>query len=206
MNTILIDGINYDLPGLEKDVWNRLLNGALRYKDPLHNPVVANANEYGINMRTVVLRKVWMDKKQVAFHTDIRSGKWKELQMRNNISWLFYDAAGRIQIRLGGTVTLHHLDTVAEEAWATSTMSSRKVYLGKQGPSNKTLLPISGLPVAFETNDPSEEESFAAKKNFGVIVTKVIFMEWLWLNNNGHRRANFIYTDEGNFSANWLIP
>lgn len=206
MNTVLIDGINYGLDGLEKDVWVRLLNGSLRYKDALHNPVVANVNAQGVNLRTVVLRKVWSVKKQLAFHTDIRSGKWDELQQQNKISWLFYDAPARLQIRLSGTATLHHDDELAEEVWASSTMSSRKVYLCQPRPSAITALPVSGLPTAFEANDPTPEESLSGRKNFGIIVTTVNWMEWLWLSSKGHRRAGFVYFDDGNFKADWLIP
>ena len=85
MDTVLIDGINYNLEGIEKDCWVRLLNGCLRYKDPLHNPVVANINSEGVNMRTVVLRKVSQNQKQLSFHTDIRSGKWNGLLSNESI-------------------------------------------------------------------------------------------------------------------------
>ena len=206
MNTVLIDGIEYSLEGLEKDVWLRILNGSVKYKDVLHNPVVANVNQHGVNIRTVVLRKVNIAEKQLAFHTDIRSGKWKDLQQQNNISWLFYDAPGRIQIRLSGTATLHQDDAVAEAAWTTSTMSSRKIYLGETGPSAIAASPVSGLPAAFEANDPSPEESRAGRKNFGVVITTVTRMEWLWLNSKGHRRAGFTYSEDGSFKGDWLIP
>ena len=206
MDTILMDGINYDPVGLEKDVWMRLLNGSLKYKDALHNPVVANINQHGVNMRTVVLRAVNTTNKQLVFHTDIRSGKWNELQQHNNISWLFYDAPGKIQIRLSGTATLHQDDEVAEKAWTTSTMSSRKIYLGETGPSVIAVSPVSGLPAAFEANDPTPEESRAGRKNFGIVITSVTWMEWLWLNSKGHRRAGFKYFEDGSFSADWLIP
>ena len=201
-----MDGINYDPVGLEKDVWMRLLNGSLKYKDALHNPVVANINQHGVNMRTVVLRAVNTTNKQLVFHTDIRSGKWNELQQHNNISWLFYDAPGKIQIRLSGTATLHQDDEVAEKAWTTSTMSSRKIYLGETGPSVIAVSPVSGLPAAFEANDPTPEESRAGRKNFGIVITSVTWMEWLWLNSKGHRRAGFKYFEDGSFSADWLIP
>ncbi len=206
MNTVLIDGIEYSLEGLEKDAWLRLLNGSFKYKDVLHNPVVANVNQHGVNIRTVVLRKVNITKKQLVFHTDVRSGKWNDLQQQNNISWLFYDAPGKIQIRLSGTATLHQDDAVAEEAWTTSTMSSRKIYLVETGPSTIAASPVSGLPAAFEANDPTPEESLAGRKNFGVVITTVTWMEWLWLNSKGHRRAGFTYAKDGNFKADWLIP
>ena len=206
MGTIIIDGIEYSLDGLERDIWLRLLNGAVRYKDALHNPVVANVNQHGINIRTVVLRKVKSVEKQLSFHTDIRTGKWKELQQQNNISWLFYDAPGKVQIRLSGKATLHHNDTFVEEVWEASNMSSRKVYLGETAPSEIAALPISGLPAAFEAGDPTPEESKAGRKNFGIVVTTVTWMEWLWLNSKGHRRAGFSYFDDGSFKAHWLIP
>ena len=206
MNTVLKDGIEYSLEGLEKDAWLRLLNGSVKYKDVLHNPVVANVNDYGINLRTVVLRKVNIAKKQLAFHTDIRSGKWNDLQQKNNISWLFYDSPGRIQIRLSGTATLHQDDVVADEAWTASNMSSRKIYLGEIGPSVIAVSPVSGLPAAFEANDPTPEESKAGRKNFGIVITSVSWMEWLWLNSKGHRRAGFKYFEDGSFRADWLIP
>ena len=206
MHTVLIDEIKYSLIDLEKDCWLKLLNGAQHYKHPLHNPVVANVADFGVNMRTVVLRNVQPEKKQLAFHTDIRSGKWTGLEQQNNISWLFYDAPGRIQIRLGGFATLHHDDAVADQAWAVSTMSSRKIYLGQYGPSTSSEAPVSGLPAALETRDPTVEESLAGRKNFGTVVTTVQWMEWLFLNSKGHRRANFKYTEEANFTAEWLVP
>ena len=206
MDTVLIDGINYSLSGLEKDCWLRLLNGSIKYKDPLHNPAVANVNKTGVNLRIVVLRKVWADKKLLAFNTDIRSGKWLELASDNKISWLFYDDAHKLQIRVGGHSELHSSDSVADEAWAASSMSSRKIYMINPGPSVITSEPSNGLPGAFETKDPSAEESEAGRKNFGTVVTNVDWMEWLWLNSKGHRRAVFNYNNDKSFNANWLIP
>jgi hypothetical protein len=206
MNAVLIDGINYDLPALEKDCWLRLLNASLHYKDPLHNPVVANVSDHGINQRTVVLRKVDTEKKQLSFHTDIRSGKWRELQNNSAVNWLFYNPSGRMQIRLSGIAALHHDDTIAGEAWRNSTMSSRKIYLGENGPSSIALSPLSGLPAAFESANPTESQSEAGKKNFGIVTTKTNWMEWLWLNSKGHRRASFKYNPDDSFDATWLVP
>ena len=205
-NSVQIDGIQYDLTALEKDCWLRLLNGSLSYKNPLHNPVVANNSIKGINLRTVVLRKVDTLTKELFFHTDIRSGKWKELREDNSISWHFYNPAGKLQIRLSGNVTLHQDDAIANEAWSNSKMSSRKVYMGESGPSAIIALPASGLSQKFETDDPSPEESEAGRKNFGVVSAQINWMEWLWLNSKGHRRATFVYSSPENFEANWLIP
>jgi 3-hydroxyisobutyrate dehydrogenase len=206
IDTIQIDGIHYDLTALEKDCWVRLLNGSLSYKNPFHNPVVANSSSKGVNLRTIVLRKVDTQKKELFFHTDIRSGKWNELLEDDKISWHFYNPAGKLQLRLSGTITLHNDDAIANEGWRNSKMSSRKVYTGEFGPSTIVTLPTSGLPEEFDTTDPTPEESEVGRKNFGVISTKINWMEWLWLNSNGHRRASFEYSSPEYFEANWLIP
>jgi hypothetical protein len=31
-------------------------------------------------------------------------------------------------------------------------------------------------------------------------------MEWLWLGFKGHRRARFIWDDNGNVDGVWLVP
>ena len=206
MNAVLIAGLPYDLPALEKDCWLRLFNASLHYKDPLHNPVVANVGAKGINQRTVVLRKVDTEKKQLSFHTDTRSGKWQELQIDPAVSWLFYNPAGRMQIRLGGVASLHHDDNIANTAWQNSTMSSRKIYLGENGPSSIAESPVSGLPAAFESANPTAAESEAGRKNFGIVTTQINWMEWLWLNSKGHRRASFTYDSDNRFDATWLVP
>lgn len=206
MEGVVIDGIQYDLAALEKDCWLRLLNASLHYKDPLHNPVVANVSAQGINQRTVVLRKVDTEKKQLSFHTDIRSGKWNQLQINPAISWLFYNPAGRMQIRLSGMAALHQDDAITEEAWHNSTLSSRKIYLGEHGPSSIAASPVSGLPAAFESTDPTASQSEAGRKNFGIVTTKINWMEWLWLNSKGHRRASFNYNPDDSFTASWLVP
>ena len=171
MHTIKIDGINYNLRDLEKDCWVRLLNGSLKARDPFHNTTVANTNEHGVNMRTVVLRKVDTAQKTLAFHTDIRSGKWKELNKDNNISCLFYDAAGGMQIRLAGKVTLHNEDEMAEEAWLKSNPNSRKIYMGEIAPSKISDEPTSGIPLAFENTEKTERFSTNNKNKPTIIIT-----------------------------------
>jgi len=206
INAVQIDGIQYDLAALEKDCWFRLLNASLSYKNPLHNPVVANGSSKGINLRSIVLRKVDTEKKELFFHTDTRSGKWNELQEDNAISWHFYNPSGKLQLRLSGIASLHQNDAIADTAWDNSKMSSRKVYTGEVGPSSITPIPSSGLLEKFETTDPTPEESEIGRKYFGVVSTKINWMEWLWLNSKGHRRASFAYTSPQHFEANWLIP
>ena len=200
------DGFKLSLADIEKDCWLRVFNGSLRSKDPLHNPVVANVNDGLPMMRTVVLRKVIVTEKKLFFHTDVRSIKWQSLQQNSNTSWLFYDAAARLQIRAAGKSLLHYNDAVADAAWQNTAPASRKIYMGEIGPSLKSDLPTSGLPQAFLQEDPTLKESEAGRKNFAVVCTEVNWIEWLWLNSKGHKRASFIYEDNEACSAGWVVP
>jgi pyridoxamine 5'-phosphate oxidase len=157
-------------------------------------------------MRTVVLRNVDTKNKTILLHTDIRSGKWQGLEKNNVVSWLFYDAPSRFQIRLGGTAKLHQNDLVADEAWSRSNANSRKIYLGENAPSEISDVPTSGLDAKFETTNPILEETEIGRKNFGVVVTKVNWIDWLWLSSGGHRRAKFEYDAELNLQSSWLVP
>jgi pyridoxamine 5'-phosphate oxidase len=203
---IKINGINFDLADIEKDCWIRMLNGSLKSKDTMHNPVVANIENGIVSMRTVVLRNVDTKNKTILLHTDIRSGKWKGLKKNNTLSWLFYDAQSRFQIRVGGIAKLHHNDSIADEAWGRSSANSRKIYLGDEAPSEISDIPTSGLDAKFEFNNPTVEETEIGRKNFGVVVTKVNWVNWLWLSSTGHRRAKFKYDSELNLKGSWLVP
>lgn len=204
-HSIIKDGLSYTLTDIEKDCWQRLLNGSLRSKDPLHNPVVANINDGLPVLRTVVLRKVIIAERKLFFHTDIRSVKWKALELNENISWLFYDSTARFQIRAAGKTALHHNDVIADTAWQNTAAASRKNYMGDEGPSQKSEAPTSGLPEVFLERDPTLIESEQGRKNFGVVSSQITWLEWLWLNSKGHKKAVFNYNPNG-FDANWIIP
>ena len=204
--TIVINGIKYTLEDIEKDCWVRLLNGAVKSRDPLHTPAVANLQEEGIAIRTVVLRAANTINKELTFHTDVRSVKWNNLKKNAETTWHFYDANARVQIRASGTATLHHNDLLADVAWSKTNASSRKTYLSFDAPSTKSVVPSSGLLPEFDGENPSLEISEMGRKNFGVVVTKINWVEWLWLNSKGNMRAEFIYSPNNAFKASWLIP
>lgn len=70
---------NYSLNVLEQDCWARLVTGATKSRNPFHTPCVASFSDGEISLRTVVLRKTLPLERELRFHTDIRSPKWKEL-------------------------------------------------------------------------------------------------------------------------------
>lgn len=195
--------IIYSLEELEKESWERLVNGATKSKDAFHTPSIATLNQNEVSMRTVVLRKAIPSEKELRFHTDIRSNKWAELAQNDSISALFYDASARIQLRVKGKALLHFNNEITSEAWNKTTLSSRKCYLTDFSPSSFALAPTSGLAEHIEQENFTMLESEVGQKNFGIVSIRVESIDWLWLNHAGHRRAFFDYK---NGSSDWMIP
>jgi 3-hydroxyisobutyrate dehydrogenase len=200
---VTINNIAYSLTDLEIDTWKRLVNGAVKSRDPLHTPSVATHSGNDVSLRTVVLRKVIPETKELRFHTDTRSKKWQELTLNPSISALFYDAADRIQIRVKGRAELQLNNEITTAAWQKTSLSSRRCYLTNFDPSSFTDHPTSGLPEHIEQENFSLEESEMGYQNFGIVSIKVQNIDWLWLHHAGHRRAYFDYIS-GSFS--WMIP
>jgi 3-hydroxyisobutyrate dehydrogenase len=200
---VTINNIAYSLSDLEKDSWNRLVNGAVKSRDPFHTPCVATQCNGDINLRTVVLRKALPEIKELRFHTDTRSKKWKELTLNPSISALFYDAADRIQIRVKGRAVLQFNNDITAVDWQKTALSSRLCYLTNFDPSSFTDNPTSGLPEHIEQENFTLEESEIGFNHFGIVSIQVQNIDWLWLHHAGHRRAYFNY-ETGSFS--WMIP
>jgi len=202
-DNIVINNIAYTLTDLEKDTWNRLVNGAVKSRDAFHTPCVATHSGNDISLRTVVLRKAIPESKELRFHTDTRSKKWQELIINPSISALFYDAADRVQLRVKGRAVLQFKNDITAAAWQKTSLSSRRCYLTNFDPSSFTDHPTSGLPENIEQEKFTIEESEIGFKNFGIVSIQVQNIDWLWLHHAGHRRAYFDYISE---HYQWMIP
>jgi 3-hydroxyisobutyrate dehydrogenase len=150
-----------------------------------------------------VLRKALPSLRELRFHTDTRSNKWKELAINNSISALFYDASSRIQLRIKGKAELYFNNDITAEAWTKTTLSSRRCYLTNESPSSFSAIPTSGLTEKIEQENFTLEESEVGKEHFGIVTIHVESIEWLWLHHAGHRRAFFDYVNDCN---SWMIP
>ena len=203
MESINMNEKQYNLSSIEKDCWQRMMDGVLQSRNQFHHPVVANSNATGVNMRTVVVRDACSVEKTLRFYTDIRTGKWTELQQDQTISWLFYDAESRIQIRASGKASLHQNDELANHAWDNVNPISRKNYSSILSPSAEIILPLDAMQESLAITAKKNE---AGRENFGAVVSKVLWMEWLWLNPPCHYKANFMYDKEGEFTGSWLVP
>jgi 3-hydroxyisobutyrate dehydrogenase len=195
------------LEDIERHCWRMIYHGALSGKNPMHYLFVASQGADGISLRTVVLRSADPAARVIRFHTDRRSAKHAEILADPRLSLLLYDQLGKIQLRMTGIATIHAEDEIAYEAWDKTILSSRRIYLSTASPSSISTEPSSGLPPHLEERLPDEAESEAGRIHFCVVGVQIRSVDWLNLSAFGHRRAKFLYDDQGAVKEqHWLIP
>lgn len=201
--TLDINGTSYQLADVESDAWMRLqqsthANGGFR------TATLATLGAAGISLRTVVLRRADIPTKTLFFHSDSRAVKIAEIQENSQVSCLFYDEQSRIQLRITGQGFVHIQDTICDEHWAQLAIPSRKNYLSNYAPGTTLENPGDGLPMHLQGRVlPSAEESEAGKTHFAVLRVEALTLDWLWLSEQGHRRAQFSYEED---TMQWVAP
>lgn len=194
------------LSGMDALVWQSLSGGACSKKHPWNEGTFSTIAMNGTSLtrpksRTVILRKADRSTLSIDFHTDIRSAKTKQLD-NENVCWLFYASATKIQLRLEGAAALIDGEE-ADFAWAQTSIRSRSAYLSLASPG--TVVTDQHPP---DTSDRSVSlsESERGRTNFRIVRTKITSADWLYLRREGHVRAQLIYKDAGVCDGHWLVP
>ncbi len=202
-----MDGVVYHLPELETAIWTMLSQGSTAPKNTYKTAALASLGNTGIGLRTVVLRQVDQDHQTLFFYSDYRAPKIAEIQTRPTVSCLFYDDRRRIQIRASGRGFVHWKDTISEAHWQRSSPANRKNYLSHYTPGSVVETPTDGLPEEMQGRQlPTPEASEAGKSTFAVIRLEVSDIDWLWLGDEGHRRAQFFYQNGTLRKMQWVTP
>ncbi|MEO5912509.1 MAG: pyridoxamine 5'-phosphate oxidase family protein [Pelobium sp.] len=187
----------FNFPELLESCKKMLSEGAKSANHAFHFPVLGTLNEEEAELRTVVLRKVIPNPLVLVFYTDERSPKIAQIKKNNKVSWLFYDAKSKIQIRIKAKAVLHHNDEISQGHWDKLRIESRKVYSSINAPSTV-------IHSGEETENPIENEALIYQ-NFIVVYTEVSEIDWLKLDPNGNKRARFLNEKSG-FMGEWLVP
>ncbi len=190
------------LEDVRADAENRLIEAGRSRHTPMHTPVVGTQ---GGAMRVMVLREYDPHTRTLRFHTDARSPKCAEIGAGAPVGVLAYDPAEKIQIRLRGQGRIETDTPLADEAWDESTTFARRCYLAEDAPGHAVADPTSGLPDWVEGIKPGEDQVAPARENFAVLLIKVETIDWLYLANSGHRRAQFDLTGD-DIAGEWVIP
>jgi len=176
----------------------RLAEGTRDRRSPAHSPTLGTIGLDGRpRLRTVILRGFDETGHRLRFHTDRRSAKVAELARDPRVALHVYEQAGKFQMRIEGVASVHHDDTIANEAWASSRAMSRVCY--GTNPAPGTTIRDGG---AFSV--PSDGETEGGRANFAAVVVAMERLETLYLAFSGHRRAAFRLVGEP--SATWLVP
>lgn len=195
----------FQLDRILEDSWERLSEGAQSPQHPFHFPVISTFNKDFPESRVVVLREVLQKENALVFYSDVRSPKIQQIKENPHISWLFYDAISRIQLRIRANASLHFKDEISLAAWENSRLESRRAYLSQPAPSTVVVKPTDGLPKDLKIGNLSKENVKDGYQNFIVVKTKVLEMDWLWLSHNGHLRASFKREAE-EYKMEWMLP
>jgi 3-hydroxyisobutyrate dehydrogenase len=182
--------LDTDLKNIEQHCWQLLYEGVRSYKNPFHHGVISSFSDAFPSARTVIIREVDPDQKMIRFNTDIRSPKFAEISANPNICWLFYDEKLRMQMRCLAIANLHVNDPVAEKAWDEARLNCKITYTSPQAPGT----PLNE-PFLLDLNKEHvpDEELASARRNFSIVNTKVLSLDWTFLHHKGNRRAWFDY-------------
>lgn len=194
------------LAEIEKDSWQLLVNGSQNPKDGFYTGTLGTQTTTGVSLRTVVLREVNAAEKTITCYSDVRASKVQEIRQYPDVSFLFWDNEKKIQLRLSGKANIYTNDTIALQHWQRTSLSNRRSYLAIPAPGSQQPNPTSGLPQELDSREPTEEESEKGRHNFAVIVIASEFMDWLFLNSSGHRRAHFTYQAGRLITKSWITP
>lgn len=189
-------------------LWQLLVRGGADRRSPLHTPVVASVDAFGLpQARVMVLRKADLVAATLRFHTDARSPKCAELDGQP-IAVLGYHAGENVQLRLSGIAKVETDTPRVDEIWEQSTLFARRCYLAEQPPGSILPGPASGLPAEVEGQQPGAAQIAPARRHFALLLVEVHAIDWLHLANTGHRRIRFERTEAepGAWSAKWTAP
>jgi pyridoxine/pyridoxamine 5'-phosphate oxidase len=196
------------LDQLLEEIWDALETGAVGAKNALHVPAVSTLHLGRPLARHVVLQRVDRVDGVVGFNTDARRETVRDLRAEPAISWLFYDPARKLQVRLEGVASVHSDDAVADSAWAGVTPLGRRCY--GQMPAPGELLGTAEAPditladyERLRAQDPAEVA--AARVNFCAVQCRVYVIDYLYLRYRGHLRARFERSGE-EWAGVWLAP
>jgi 3-hydroxyisobutyrate dehydrogenase len=193
------------LTALLEEIWSRLAAGVDSASHPFHTPCLATAGPRGADARTVVLRRSDPALRRIACHTDARSPKVADIGEDDRVTWVFYDARDRVQLRAWGRTRVHRDGALAEEQWSKSGPRGRRCYLSAGGPGSELASPGSGLPAELEARPPTIGESRAGRVHFVVLECDLEEMDWLALDGRGHRRARLTW-DGSAWQRVWITP
>lgn len=184
------------LPGLHDTLWRELSRAVHDKHHAWRTPVLATVSSAGdevaADARTVVLREVDADTRQLIVYTDTRSPKVAQIATHPAATLLFWSPQKHWQLRVRAQVTqLADAAALAQRWQRVGASPAAGDYLSAQAP---------GAPLPENSSMPAKA---GLAPHFGVLVATASHFDWLELARSGHRRAGF---DLLSGRQSWLTP
>lgn len=185
------------LGGVLTSVWLLLGRAATVPGDAMRYVQLATTDvEDGCDVRTVVLRGVDSEARRLTCFSDRRCRKVGQIAANGRTVWHAYHPTERIQLRMYATAAIEGSADAIDRAWSELSDVQRHEYGAIAVPGNRVGTAIGAL-VGSDAD---------ARENFTVIVAVVHRIDWLRLDDAGHRRARFEWKESGELAADWLAP
>jgi len=195
-----------DLSAVLDRIWSQLADAADDPGHPYRRLVFGTVRNKGPRLRTIVLRRVHVEKRRLTFHTDRRSPKAAEVRSNDSTALHGWDPNGREQVRLRGSSTIHEDDAVADDLWSSESPESLAVYPGATAPGTPIDFPSERDSTA-ERPAQSQVGGAAGREHFAVVRTVVDEIDWLHLHPETHNRAQFRFEHgRATFEGQWVTP
>ena len=179
------------------DIWRHFTRANHDKKHPFRYGVLGTQSliKGEIAMRTVVMRRFNIDAYAIDCYTDYRSPKVQQIQANQQVSWLFYHARQKLQIRLKATAIIHHNNDLTRQMWQQLPQYARRDYLTINAPSSHTH--SSNVDYLSTDNDAY----------FCIITSHITAIDYLQLSRDQHQRLLFIKNQQsGTFETKQLVP
>lgn len=186
------------LAAIPEMIWTILHAATGDAEAAFRTPVLASMDKEKPDARVVVMRHVDARQRTIECHTDRRSAKARQLSRRFALSWVFYDAHHRLQIRARGTGQVHTGDEFALTRWEALREHQKRQYAWDEPPGQSVAQPPG-------TENQPDDAVAVGKHNFAVVRSCIDELEWLHLHRSGHRRAISVFRQEC-WSTHWVMP
>ena len=177
-----------DLAEIRTRIWAELARAAAERGRPWRTLVLATAGgEAGCDARTIVLREVEAESRELVFFTDARSPKVGQVGHHPQAVVVAWSPELGWQVRMTVRLEVETSGLAVSSRWARLKMTpAAQDYLSPLPP---------GSPLAH----PAPERG--SREHFAVVTARVERIDWLDLATAGHRRA--IFDAAG---ARWVQP
>lgn len=182
--------------------WQLLIEGAARRHSSFHQGVLANLGAEGPDARYVVLRRAERQPARLAFHSDRRSPKIRQLLNDPRASWCFFGEG--VQLRLAGRATPLFEGESVDAAWQRTSAFGRRCYTVGSAPGAELSEAGSGLPEGALRPGLEPALNEIGREHFCLVEFQLERIDWLHLAHSGHRRAQFEAADS--WQGRWVQP